>query len=86
VGWFHPETGLIHMKKVQITSEYITLGQLLKFAGVISNGGEAKFYLAENQILVNQAEDNRRGRKLYPGDSIDINRKIQLMIEKKDEN
>jgi len=74
------------MKKIGITSEFITLGQLLKFADVISNGGDAKFFLTSNKILVNQQPEDRRGRKLYPGDLIDINRKIQLQIEKKDEN
>ena len=29
-------------KKIAISTEYITLGQLLKFADVISNGGDAK--------------------------------------------
>lgn len=74
------------MKKIGITSEFITLGQLLKFADVIGNGGEAKFYLATNKVLVNQQPEDRRGRKLYPGDLIDINRKLQFQIEKKNEN
>lgn len=74
------------MKKIGIISEYITLGQLLKFADVIQGGGEVKFFLATNKILVNQVPEDRRGRKLYPGDVIDINRKTQLQISKKDEN
>jgi ribosome-associated protein len=74
------------MKNIQITSEYITLGQLMKFAGIIQNGGEVKFFLSTNKILVNQVPEDRRGRKLYPGDIIDVNRNIQLLIEKKDEN
>jgi len=74
------------MKRIGITSEYITLGQLLKFAGVISNGGEAKFFLEENQILINDAADNRRGRKLYPGDRILINGKLDFIITVNHEN
>lgn len=58
------------MKEIKITSEYITLGQFLKFADVISNGGEAKFYLASHKVLINNVEDNRRGRKLYDGDIV----------------
>ena len=50
------------LKEVPIWSEYITLGQLLKLANVISNGAEAKGYLAEVIPLVNGEEDNRRGR------------------------
>ena len=31
------------MKKIPIKTEYITLGQFLKLADIISTGGEAKF-------------------------------------------
>ena len=31
------------MLKINIKTDFITLGQLLKFSGIISNGGEAKF-------------------------------------------
>ena len=55
------------MEIVSITTEYITLGQFLKFVSIISNGSEAKFYLENNVCLVNGEEENRRGRKLYPG-------------------
>ncbi|OWU66226.1 MAG: hypothetical protein CBB60_000630 [Armatimonadetes bacterium Cent15-Ar3] len=60
------------MKEIPIWSEFITLGQLLKLANVISNGAEAKGYLAEVIPLVNGEEDNRRGRKLYPGDRVEL--------------
>lgn len=53
-----------------IREEYITLGQLLKIAGIIATGGEAKYYLAEQVPLVNGEPDQRRGRKLRPGDLI----------------
>jgi len=74
------------MKKILITSEYITLGQLLKFADVIQSGGETKYFLAVNRILVNNEVENRRGRKLYPGDIIDIKSQFQFVISRKDEN
>lgn len=53
-------------KEIKITTDYITLGQLLKLASIIDHGGEAKLFLASNKVLVNGEEDNRRGRKLYP--------------------
>lgn len=40
------------MEQIAITTEYITLGQLLKITNVISSGGEAKWFLAENTVLV----------------------------------
>ena len=52
--------------------EYITLGVLLKIAGIIDTGGQAKYFLSENVVLVNDEEDNRRGRKLYHGDKVQV--------------
>ncbi|MCF0112891.1 MAG: S4 domain-containing protein YaaA [Bacilli bacterium] len=60
------------IKQIKIGTEYITLGQFLKFAHVIQNGGEAKLYLAGNEVRVNGEPDNRRGRKLRPGDRISL--------------
>ena len=57
-------------KVITITTPYITLGQLLKLGNVIGNGGEAKAYLATYEVLVNGEAENRRGRKLYPGDVV----------------
>lgn len=50
--------------------QYITLQSALQVLGVISTGGMAKIYLAENTVLVNGEPDNRRGRKLYSGDQV----------------
>ena len=55
------------VKKIIIKTEYITLGQFLKFTSIISNGSHAKFFLSENEVYVNGELENRRGRKLYPG-------------------
>lgn len=55
------------MKEIAILTEYITLGQFLKYVGIIYSGALAKEFLAENTVLVNNEEENRRGRKLYPG-------------------
>lgn len=64
---------------IKLTSEYITLGQLLKMADFIQSGGEAKFAVKELKISVNNQKENRRGRKLYPGDVIVIEgKKITL--------
>lgn len=60
------------MEKISIYTEYITLGQLLKIKSFISSGGEAKYFLSQNDCLVNGEIDNRRGRKLYKGDKVII--------------
>ncbi len=60
------------MEQIAITSEYITLGQFLKFADLIPSGGMVKMVLQEYTIHVNDVREDRRGRKLYPGDKIAI--------------
>lgn len=59
--------------------QYITLGILLKIARIINTGGEAKIYLSENTVLVNGEEENRRGRKLYHDDKIQIANNVFLI-------
>jgi ribosome-associated protein len=59
-------------KEIAIVGEYITLGQLLKFARIVEEGGMAKSYLASHEVLVNQEKENRRGRKLRPGDVVSL--------------
>ncbi len=66
--------------EIKITSEYITLGQFLKFADIIQSGGEAKAYLAQETILVNGENDNRRGRKLHSNDVIEAAGKVYKII------
>ena len=58
--------------KLRKDEPFITLGILLKIAGIIDTGGQAKYFLAENKVLVNGEEDDRRGRKLYHGDVIKV--------------
>ena len=58
--------------EVQIQAPFITLGQLLKEESIIATGGRAKWFLRENTVLVNEEPDDRRGRKLYPGDIIAV--------------
>lgn len=52
--------------------QYITLNVLLKITGIIDTGGMAKAFLAETPVLVNGESENRRGRKLYAGDVIEV--------------
>ena len=52
--------------------DYITLQQFLKLNDIISSGGEAKFYLVEYDVKVNGETERRRGRKLYPGDVVEV--------------
>lgn len=60
------------LNEISISTEYITLGQFLKLADVIESGGEAKMFLAQNEVLIDGTPDNRRGRKLRGGEVIEI--------------
>ena len=61
------------IKEVKIQDESVTLGQVLKICDLISSGGEAKFFLRENEVFVNEEKEDRRGRKLYENDLVKIN-------------
>lgn len=55
-----------------IRGETIRVGQLLKLAGLVEGGGEAKLLLAEGEVLVNGLPEVRRGRQLRPGDLVQV--------------
>jgi ribosome-associated protein len=58
------------MKEVAIWSEYITLGQLIKMLNYVGSGAEVKAYLADHVCEINGEPDQRRGRKIRPGDKV----------------
>lgn len=57
-------------RDVRIRGEVIRLGELLKLAGVVGTGGEAKAFLASTRVLVNGEPEDRRGRQLRDGDEV----------------
>ena len=59
-------------RDVEIRSEMIRLGQLLKLAGLIDAGGQAATFLATTAVRVNGEPEQRRGRQLHAGDAIQI--------------
>lgn len=58
------------MKEIPITTEYIKLQDLLKFANLVSTGGEAKNVISGGAVTVNGETCLQRGRKLRPGDVV----------------
>ena len=57
-------------QKVAITTEFIKLDALLKFAGVAETGGEAKEAVQAGDVKVNGEVCTMRGKKLHPGDQV----------------
>lgn len=60
------------IKVFKISGDYITLSQFLKEESIISSGGQAKWYLKDNPVVLNGEKEDRRGKKLYPGDELEI--------------
>lgn len=60
------------MEEISIreTDEFIKLGQLLKKAGMVGSGVDAKMLIQDGQVLVNGEVEVRRGKKLYDGDVV----------------
>ena len=65
----------------KLFEEFITLQALLKELGIIHSGGAIKSFLAEHHVYFNGELENRRGKKVRIGDSIDIpDLKIQIIL------
>lgn len=62
-------------ENVKITTEYIKLDQLLKFAGAAAIGSEAKTLIAEGKVRVNGEICTMRGKKIRSGDVVSLNGK-----------
>lgn len=60
------------MNDLNIDTEFITLGQLLKMVNAISSGGMAKWYLEQHVVYVNGEEEQRRGKKLRHNDIVEL--------------
>ena len=58
------------MKTITITTEFIKLQDLLKLAGVVYTGGEAKAMVQEGFVTVNGEVCTMRGKKIRPGDTV----------------
>ncbi len=61
------------IEMVIIDTEFIKLDQLLKWANFTSSGVEAKMYILDGQVKVNGETETRRGKKIYPGDTVEFN-------------
>ncbi len=60
------------MEPVKITTEFIKLNQLLKWVGAVSSGAEANHLIVEGFVMVNGESEIRKGKKIYPGDRVEV--------------
>lgn len=59
--------------KIKITTEFIKLDALLKFASLVGSGGEAKALIQDGMVKVNGEVCTMRGKKIRPGDKVSLN-------------
>lgn len=59
--------------EITIRDDFIKLGQALKLAGLVDDGVQAKMVIQDGLVKVNGEVDERRGRKVYVGDTISYN-------------
>ncbi len=57
---------------MKIDTDHIKLDSFLKAANLVASGGEAKIIIAEGAVRVNGETELRRGRKLRPGDRVEV--------------
>ncbi|KUO49616.1 MAG: RNA-binding protein [Desulfitibacter sp. BRH_c19] len=69
------------MEEVKISTDTIQLNQFLKWANIVSSGGEAKILINEGHIKVNDSLEKRRSKKLNIGDIIAINNQLYKIIK-----
>ena len=58
---------------MKIDTEFIKLDSFLKAVDAVCSGGEAKIIISEAMVQVNGEVELRRGRKLRPGDRVELN-------------
>ena len=67
-------------EEIKIHTEFIKLQDLLKFAGAVETGGDAKLIIQEGRVSVNGEVCTMRGKKLRPGDRASIDEVLELVV------
>lgn len=68
------------MEIIKIRDDFIKLGQIMKLAGLVQSGVEAKIEIQEGFVKVNGEVELQRGKKIYSGDVIEYNGQ-QIRVE-----
>ena len=66
--------------QIKIHTEFIKLQDLLKFAGAVETGGDAKLIIQEGRVSVNGGGCSMRRKKLRPGDRAVIDNETELVV------
>ena len=66
---------------ITITTEFIKLDSLVKFANAVATGGEAKQIVQDGLVKVNGEVCTMRGKKIRPGDVVEVDAQLELTVE-----
>lgn len=69
------------MENIKIYTEYIKLDDLLKFAGMLGTGGQAKAVIKEGLVKVNGEVCFMRGKKLRGGETVEFNNETVKVVK-----
>lgn len=64
--------------------ETIKLEQFLKLARIAPTGGQAKLLIQSGQVRVNGEVETRRGRKLRPGDRVEVDGEVLIVMSEEE--
>lgn len=70
------------MKEVFIKDEFIKLGQVIKLAGLVDSGVEAKEVIQAGEVKVNGEVELQRGKKIYNDFVVEYNGESFKVISK----
>lgn len=68
------------VKEVEIHTPWIELGRFLKWSGQAETGGQARAVIAQNLVKVNGITETRFGRRLVPGDRVEVIHGGQFLV------
>lgn len=70
------------MERITINEEFIRLDSLMKYAGMCSSGGRAKYLIQNGEVMLNGEVCTMRGKKIRPGDRVAYNgRTVEVAID-----
>ena len=68
------------MNEIQVDTGIIKLDAFLKWAGIASQGSEAKFYIKNEEVKLNGVVETQRGKKLVKGDVVEFNNESYKIV------
>jgi ribosome-associated protein len=68
------------MKEFELEGhEFIALNQLLKMLGLVGTGGEANIRIDDGEVMVNDAVELQRRKKLRIGDKVTFHEEVIII-------